>query len=91
MQQLDNNKIPRLGSVGKKYHDTQLIVQLPRQDLSSEYCRHLKNTTQSESFFEFCKTRDEVAMDIGFVIPRVDDSTVSNTRTSIRSSVWIQL
>ena len=76
MQQLDNNKIPELDSVGKKYHDMQLIVQLPRQDLSVDHCRHLKADTQLESFQEFCHTRDTEALDIGYVIPRVKQTTV---------------
>ena len=76
MQQLDNNKIPRLATDGKKYHDMQLVVQLPRHDLSSTYCRHLKNDNQMESFVEFCKTRDAEAMDIGNVVPSVHENTV---------------
>ena len=78
MQQLDNNKIPRQGSVGKKYHDMQLIIQLPRHDLSADYCRHLKNSTQLDSFAEFCKSRDDRAMDIGCVISSVSVNTVGS-------------
>ncbi len=33
MEQLDNNKIPRIGSQGEKYRDLQLIIQLPKQVL----------------------------------------------------------
>jgi hypothetical protein len=74
MQQLDNNKIPKLGSVGKKYHDMQLIVQLPRQDLVRDYCRHLKADSQ-ESFEDFCRIRDAEAIDIGHVVASVTEST----------------
>ena len=31
MDQLDNNKIPRVGLPGEKYRDIQLVVQLPKQ------------------------------------------------------------
>ena len=41
MEQLDNNKIPRVGTAGEKYRDIQLIVQLPKQDLAEEYCKQL--------------------------------------------------
>jgi hypothetical protein len=75
MQQLDNNKIPKLGSIGKKYHDMQLVVQLPRQDLAIEHCRHLKADTQRESFDEFGRTRDSEALDIGYVVPSVKEAT----------------
>ena len=31
MEQLDNNKPPKIGSQGEKYRDLQLIMQLPKQ------------------------------------------------------------
>ena len=31
MEQLDNNKPPKVGSQGEKYRDLQLIIQLPKQ------------------------------------------------------------
>ena len=76
MEQLDNNKIPKLSSAGKRYHETQVIVQLPRHDLSSECCRHLKTDSQRESFDEFCRTRDTEALDIGHVVPSVPGTSV---------------
>ena len=43
MRQLPADKVPRLGgSQGELYRDTQLKVQLPKQDLSSKYCSHLE-------------------------------------------------
>jgi PET Domain len=87
MQQLDNNKIPRLGSVGKKYHDTQLVIQLPRHDLSTDFCRHLKNSSQTESFLEFRKTRDDEALDISRVIASVKENSVSENELLIRRHV----
>jgi len=71
MEQLDNNKIPKLSSVGTKYHDMQIIAQLPRHDLSADYCRHLKTDSQQASFNEFVRTRNADAMDIGRVIASV--------------------
>ncbi|ESN90665.1 hypothetical protein HELRODRAFT_71169, partial [Helobdella robusta] len=61
MHQLDNNKIPRLGTDGDKYRSTQLRQQLPRQDFSQLYCRQLNAPTttamQKQSFEEFVATR----------------------------------
>lgn len=76
MEQLDNNKIPKLSTVGKKYHDTQVVVQLPRHDLSAEHCRHLKNDTQHQSFDDFCRSRDSDALDVGRVIASVPSTSV---------------
>jgi len=71
MEQLDNNKIPKLSSVGTKYHDMQVIAQLPRHDLSADYCRHLKNDSQRASFDEFVRARNTDALDVGRVIANV--------------------
>ena len=76
MEQLDNNKIPKLSSVGRKYHDTQVIAQLPRQDLSADCCRHLKTDSQRESFDEFCRSRNTDALGIGHVIANVPSTAV---------------
>ena len=78
MEQLDNNKIPRSSSVGQKYHEMQIIVQLPWHDLSADYCRHLKSDTQRESFEEFRRTRETDAFGIGDVIASVPSTSVRN-------------
>lgn len=76
MQQLDNNKIPKVGSDGEKYRDKQLIVQLPKQDLAEQYCRHLKTSAQKQGFDDFCKMRDAEAMDIGYIKDSVRENMV---------------
>ena len=64
MEQLDNNKIPRVGSAGEKYRDVQLVVQLPKHDLSELYVRHLKTPGQKQGFHDFRVGRDAEAMGI---------------------------
>ena len=76
MLQLDNNKIPKLSSVGTKYHDMQIIAQLPRHDLSADYCRHLKTDSQRASFDEFVHTRNTDTLDVGRVIASVPSMSV---------------
>lgn len=78
MQQLDNNKIPKIRSDGEKYRDMQLIVQLPKQDLSDQHCRHLKGQAQKQGFDDFCKMRDAEAMDIGYIKDSVKENMVVN-------------
>jgi len=78
MEQLDNTKVPRLSSpVGRKYHSTQLIVQLPQHDMSTDSVRHLKTDAQRESFDEFVRVRNTDALDIAKVVPTTDSPTVS--------------
>ena len=68
MEQLDNNRIPRVGTEGEKYRDIQLVVQLPRQDLTENWCRHLKTPAQKRAFEEFRHARDHSALDIANVL-----------------------
>ena len=76
MEELDNNKVPWIGREGEKYRDIQIIVQLPRQDLSQAHCRHLQAPDQRKAFDEFRQVRDATAMDVG-VVKSVADDTVS--------------
>ena len=76
MEQLDNTKIPKIGSSGEKYRDIQMVIQLPKQDLAQDYCRHLAGADQCKAFDEFRHVRDATAMDVGCV-KEVDDDTVS--------------
>lgn len=75
MEQLPNHKIPKIGSPGEKYRDIQLIVQLPKQDLSSEYCKSLSSEEEKKDFKEFRTFRDENVMEIGYAR---ENSTVSS-------------
>ena len=47
------------------------------QDLSEEYCRHLKTPGQKKSFEDFRNMRDSVAMDIAHVREYLKETTVS--------------
>ena len=90
MEQLDNNKIPRINSEGEKYRDIQLVVQLPRQDLSEEYCRHLKTQQQKRAFEEYRHARDHHAMGIAQASNKLEEEAVSDIflSFSFTISVW---
>ncbi|KAI1722433.1 LIM domain-containing protein [Ditylenchus destructor] len=67
MSQLPNHMIPRINSIGEKNREKQLMLQLPRQDLSVAYCKHLKTPIERRLYEEFVNARNEVALDIGFI------------------------
>uniref|UniRef100_A0AC35G6K1 Uncharacterized protein n=1 Tax=Panagrolaimus sp. PS1159 TaxID=55785 RepID=A0AC35G6K1_9BILA len=67
MSQLPNHVIPRINSLGEKYREKQLMLQLPRQDLSIAYCKNLKTPVERRIYEEFVNARNEIALDIGFV------------------------
>ncbi|GFR80367.1 prickle-like protein 3 [Elysia marginata] len=67
MDQLPNDQVPRVGSQGERYRDSQLIMQLPRQDLSDLFCRFLDSDMERQEFQIFRELRDKVAMGIAQV------------------------
>lgn len=75
MEQLPNHKVPRLGSPGEKYRDIQLIYQLPKQDLSSDFCKMLDGSMEVKEFKVFRELRDNIAMDLG-VVKHAQQTTV---------------
>ncbi|KAK0428369.1 hypothetical protein QR680_010760 [Steinernema hermaphroditum] len=75
MSQLPNHTVPRVNSMGEKYRERQLMIQLPRQDLSVSYCKHLNNPTERKVFDEFVQARNEIALDIGYVSANIQHST----------------
>jgi prickle len=64
--QLPQEKVPRIGSSGEKFRDKQLALQLPRQDLTINYCKHV-DTEHRASYDDFIAARNEIALDVGFV------------------------
>lgn len=58
--------MPKIGSIGEKYRDKQLSYQLPRQDLTINYCKHVE-TEHRASYDDFIAARNEIALDVGFV------------------------
>lgn len=46
MAALPNHVVPRTNSQGEKFREKQLMLQLPRQDLSVAYCRHLGSNVE---------------------------------------------
>ncbi|MFH4974755.1 hypothetical protein AB6A40_001464 [Gnathostoma spinigerum] len=74
MRQLPNHVVPRVNTNGEKYRERQLMLQLPRQDLSVAYCKHLSNNVERRVYEEFINARNEIALDIGFVCPNLPKS-----------------
>ena len=67
MEQLPNHKIPQIGRPGERYRDVQIIRQLPKQDLSLEFCKMIGSSVEKKEYDIFRELRDSIAMDIGIV------------------------
>lgn len=63
---LPPDKVPKLGTPGEKYRDKQLALQLPRQDLTLKYCKHIENDNRA-SYEDFIAVRNEIALDVGYI------------------------
>ncbi|KAG5677500.1 hypothetical protein PVAND_007257 [Polypedilum vanderplanki] len=63
---LPQDKVPKCGSQGEKYREKQLSFQLPRQDLTINYCKHV-DTENRASYDDFIAVRNELALDVGYV------------------------
>lgn len=62
---IPQDKVPKIGTSGERYRERQLTYQLPKQDLSKEYCKHLQGAQQLASYEDFVTARNEIALDIG--------------------------
>ncbi|GBM92440.1 hypothetical protein AVEN_8969-1 [Araneus ventricosus] len=80
-RQLPNHLVPQLGTPGEKYRDRQLILQLPKQDLAAAYCKFLEKDFV-KSFEDFVNTRNEMALDIGYVRDHLERDTVIDSLSS---------
>ncbi|XP_071818540.1 prickle planar cell polarity protein 3-B-like isoform X2 [Apostichopus japonicus] len=67
MNSLPNDQVPRLHTPGEKFRDRQLIIQIPKQDMAEEFCRHLGDATAVENFNQFLELREEAAFGVGRV------------------------
>ena len=63
-EQLDADKVPKIGTEGERYREQQISYQLPKQDLSLEHFKNLEEQHVA-SFEDFVTARNEIALDIG--------------------------
>nr|XP_002731816.2 PREDICTED: prickle-like protein 3-like [Saccoglossus kowalevskii] len=68
MSSLPNSSIPKLHTPGETNRDKQMILQIPRQDLSLDFCTLMEDTEDAvEQFTNFVEYRDAEAFGIGIV------------------------
>lgn len=80
MRTLPDQKVPKLGSSGETYRETQLLHQLPKQDLSLKHCQHVAAKDMS-SYQDFICARNDIALDVGhaLVVPAQKAAAVDKT------------
>jgi len=87
MSQLDADDVPKTSSTGAQRRLTQLIVQLPSQDLAAKYCRQLHGADQQQldAFEEFRRSRDAEVIDVARLTAAIKHTAV---RVSHRQLQW---
>ncbi|XP_067136698.1 four and a half LIM domains protein 2-like [Centruroides vittatus] len=68
---IPSGKVPKSGTPGEKYREKQLIIQLPDQDFSMEFCKFLGKEYQ-QLYIDFNNERDKTIMDIAYVKSAVE-------------------
>jgi prickle len=74
------DQIPRLGSHGEKWREKALMFQIPKQDISANYCSFLANDLAIERYQQFINERNEHALDIGVCFVNEDNQDLVNSR-----------
>lgn len=62
---IPQEKVPKVGTSGERYRERQITYQLPKQDLSLDYCKHVEPQHRA-SYEDFVAARNEIALDIGW-------------------------
>lgn len=93
MEQLPNHKIPQIGRPGERYRDVQIIRQLPKQDLSLEFCKMIGSSVEKKEYDIFRELRDSIAMDIGIVqeAPNLSVSLVHHGITEFKKNMKLNV
>lgn len=84
MKALPEAKAPKLGSPGESYRESQLLHQLPKQDLSLCNNNHINQRDQSY-FQSFIVARNDVALDVGHAVVIPKDLEANNEASSTTS------
>ncbi|XP_023244352.1 four and a half LIM domains protein 2-like [Centruroides sculpturatus] len=80
--QIPPQKVPRLGTPGEKYREKQIIVQHPKQDLDSEFCKFLEKECQ-QHYSDFINERKKSAMSIAHVESVLEHTSCYGCRGTI--------
>jgi hypothetical protein len=76
MSMLPRDQVPKLGKVGEKYRDHQMMLQLPKQDFAVGCCQYL-SPEHKRSFDDFITARNDIAFNIAAVKAHIPDEAVS--------------
>jgi prickle len=71
-----SNNVPKLGTYGEKWREKALMYQMPKQDISKEFCKFLKIDNEKR-YKEFVEERNSKALEIGICFKNKSNEIVS--------------
>lgn len=80
------DQIPRLGSHGEKWREKALMYQMPKQDISAEYCHFLETDEAREQYELLIKHRNEHALDIGICLMNSEETDLVMKMNNFKST-----
>lgn len=75
MRLLPDSKVPKLNTSGEKHREMQLQYQIPQQDISLKHCHHV-DKKDHDSFENFTRARNDIALDIAHAIDSIKENSV---------------
>lgn len=70
------NNIPRLGTYGEKWREKALMQQMPKQDISKDFCKFLSGDLSQKRYISFLEERNLKALDIGVCFKNKSENIV---------------
>ncbi len=70
--------MPKLGTYGEKWREKALMYQMPKQDVSKEFCKFLKEEpSHQKRYKDFIEERNSKALEIGICLKNKLPDTVN--------------
>ena len=71
------DKIPKLGTQGEKWREKALMHQMPKQDISIDFCKFVTSDAAIRKYNEFIEIRNSNALDIGICFKNLYNDLVN--------------
>ena len=72
-----SDNIPKLGTNGEKWREKALMHQMPKQDISRDFCKFITSDVGVKRFEDFVEERNSNALDIGVCFKNKNKETVN--------------
>ena len=75
-ENFSDDRIPKLGTNGEKWREKALMYQMPKQDISKDFCKFLSTDLAQRKYNDYLENRNSNALDIGICHKNIYSDTV---------------